>query len=207
MQIEPNELGFWSLKSSLLDSSLLHWNQVHYTRFIRDPTSHCFTLFFGHVDIKLESNGLEFYIHVANSIFMNGHQPFHMWHVGPSCDLFSHLQWTQVLYPRGQLDFYEWSPALPHVALWVPAVTFFPIYLSHSVSSTLTPSLQLSQPSSLSHNFPQLSHPLTQHSPQQHSLTSNVFIYICTLVMLYIYCVMFLQYWEYFLLVNIVIIC
>ena len=82
MQIESNELGFWSLKSSLLDSSLLHWNQVHYTRFIRDPTSHCFTLFFGHVDIILESNGLEFYIHVANSIFMNDHQPFHMWHCG-----------------------------------------------------------------------------------------------------------------------------
>ena len=27
-------------------------------------------------------NGLEFYIHMANSIFMNDHQPFHMWHCG-----------------------------------------------------------------------------------------------------------------------------
>ena len=75
--------------------------------------------------------------------------------------------------------------------IWVPTRTFFPPYLSHSVSLALIPSLQLSRPSSLNHNFPQLSHPLTQHSPLQHSFTSNVlylyiYIYIFVLQLCYI---------------------
>ena len=115
-----------------------------------------FHAFFGHVDIKLKSVGLDFSLTKIKS---------------------------------NELDFYEWSLAPPHVACGSQLGPFFPPYPSHSVSSALTPSLQLSQPSSLSHNFPQLSHPLTQHSPQQHSLTGNV-LYIFVLQLCYIFIVL-----------------
>ena len=66
--------------------------------------------------------------------------------------------------------------------MWVPAGAFFPPYPSHSTSSA-----QLSHPLfTLTHNFPQLSHNNLNNTLSQ---------------------VMFLQYWEYFLLVNIVVIC
>ena len=71
-------------------------------------------------------------------------------------------------------------PSMCH--MWVPAGTFFPPYPSHSASSA-----QLSHPLfTPTYNFPQLSHNNLNNTLSQ---------------------VMFLQYWEYFLLVNIVVIC
>ena len=84
------------------------------------------------------------------------------------------------------LDFHEWSPPLhmshvgPSWDLFSPLPVSLSLFSSHTLSSahTLT---------SLTHNFPQLSH--NTH------LNNNLLQ------------VMFLQYWEYFLLVNIVVIC
>ena len=70
-------------------------------------------------------------------------------------------------------------PSMCH--MWVLVGTFFPPYPSHSVSA------QLSHPLfTLTHNFPQLSHNNLNNTLSQ---------------------VMFLQYWYYFLLINIVVIC
>ena len=72
--------------------------------------------------------------------------------------------------------------------MWVPAGTFFPPYPSHSISSSqLSHPLFSSHPLfTLTHNFPQLSHNNLNNTLSQ---------------------VMFLQYWKYFLLINIGVIC
>ena len=80
------------------------------------------------------------------------------------------------------LDFHEWSPPFhvshvgPNWDLFFPLPISLSLFSSHTLSSTRILS-------SLTHNFPQLSHNThLNNTPSQ---------------------VMFLQYWEYFLLVNI----
>ena len=79
-----------------------------------------------------------------------------------------------------RLDFYEWPPPPPHVACGSQLGPFSPLLISLSLFSSYTLS-------SLTHNFPQLS-----HNTHLNNTLSQV---------------TFLQYWEYFLLVNIVVIC
>jgi len=86
-----------------------------------------------------------------------------------------------------ELDFYEWSIAPPRVACGSQLGPFFPL-------TCLTPSLQLSHPlftQSQLHNFPQLSHPLTLHLPQQHALTIMFYIYLYFSYVIYLLCHVF----------------
>ena len=84
------------------------------------------------------------------------------------------------------LDFHEWSPSLhmshvgPSCDLFSPLPVSLSLFSSYILSSTHTLI-------SLTYNFPQLS-----HNTHLNNTLSQV---------------MFLQYWEYFLLVNIVVIC
>ena len=121
------------------------------------------------------------------------------------------LDFSLMKIESNELYFYEWSPAPPRVACRSQLGPFFPL-------TRLTQSLQLSHPLFNSHNLLHSvktflsSHTLSHNTHLYNTLSQVMFyiyiyIYICTSVMLYIYCVMFLQYWEYFLLVNIVIIC
>ena len=83
------------------------------------------------------------------------------------------------------LNFHEWPPPLdvlnvgPSWDLFSPLPVSLNLFNSHTLSSAHTSSLTL--------NFPQLS-----HNTHLNNTLSQV---------------MFLQYWEYFLLVNIVVIC